>query len=372
MFCSNCGAAVAPGAGFCAACGNKVSRAASPLTQPEAVQLDKASAATPPPLPPMPPVPPLPPALPPAVPPLPPVSQQAIPEGVKGWSWGAFLLNWIWAIGNRSWIGLLAIIPYVGFIVAIWLGFKGREMAWKNKQWDSFEHFDRVQKKWSRWGVILALAFVVIGFLAGIAVPAYQDYAARSRGEHTEASLNELLQQAEQSSTDAPASDASATIADANVADVNDQGVIDSNADTLPTSVPTVAGTLARMHDQDGKRFVTLDGRPLFSGDDADWQFPLRSFTLSSGREAVLMASSGGRGNSCETLFFFLIADASGVKPTPLFGTCSAQGRFEQRGDSITLTLPRMGGHSVIALSEGNVIEDGQVVVLNDSNDPAQ
>ena len=34
-----------------------------------------------------------------------------IPPGVAGWSWGAFLLNWIWAIGNRTWIGLLALVP---------------------------------------------------------------------------------------------------------------------------------------------------------------------------------------------------------------------------------------------------------------------
>ena len=57
----------------------------------------------------------------------------AIPDGVKGWSWGAFFLNWIWAIGNRTWIGLIAIIPYVGFIMAIVLGFKGREWAWKKQ-----------------------------------------------------------------------------------------------------------------------------------------------------------------------------------------------------------------------------------------------
>ena len=68
-----------------------------------------------------------------------------IPEGVKGWSWGAFLLSWIWAIGNRTWIGLLALIPYVGVIMAIVLGFKGREWAWKNRQWDSLEEFNRVQ-----------------------------------------------------------------------------------------------------------------------------------------------------------------------------------------------------------------------------------
>jgi hypothetical protein len=104
-----------------------------------------------------------------------------IPDGVKGWSWGAFLLNWVWAVGNRTWWGLLALVPYVGLVVAIWLGIKGREMAWKNGSWDSVEHFNRVQKKWSQWAVGLMLAAVLIGILAAIAVPAYQDYGHRAR-----------------------------------------------------------------------------------------------------------------------------------------------------------------------------------------------
>jgi len=81
----------------------------------------------------------------------------SIPEGVKGWSWGAFLSNWIWAIGNRTWIGLLCLIPAVGFIMSFVLGFKGREWAWKNTHWDSLEHFNRVQRSWSKWSIIISL-----------------------------------------------------------------------------------------------------------------------------------------------------------------------------------------------------------------------
>ena len=105
-----------------------------------------------------------------------------IPEGVKGWSWGAFLLSWIWAIGNRTWIGLFAILPYVGFVVAIILGFKGREWAWRNKRWESYEHFQTVQKRWSFWGVLLIVGIGVLGILAAIAIPAYQDYVIRAGG----------------------------------------------------------------------------------------------------------------------------------------------------------------------------------------------
>ena len=108
-------------------------------------------------------------------------TSDAIPDGIKGWSWGAFLLNWIWAIGNKTWIGLLAIIPYVGLIMAIVLGFKGREWAWKNNKWESVEHFNRVQKKWSFWAVTVVGSVFVIGILAAIAIPAYHDYTQRAK-----------------------------------------------------------------------------------------------------------------------------------------------------------------------------------------------
>lgn len=342
MFCSNCGGKLEPTAGFCTSCGTKIGGLIQQAAQQPAVALDKPTISVPPPLP--------------------LIQQTALPEGVKGWSWGAFLLNWIWAIGNRTWIGLLALVPYVGLVVAIWLGFKGREMAWKNKQWESLEHFDRVQKNWSRWGVGVMLACLVLGILAAIAAPAYKNYAERSQAVSNEASFNELLAEAEaqQTAPEAPAATAS------------EHGIINSNDEALPISIPTVAGILARMSDQEGNRFVTLDGRPLFTGEDANWQFPVRTFKLSGNKEAVLMASSGGRGNSCETLFFVLMADASGIKPTPMFGTCSAEGTFEQRGESITLTLPKMGGNSIIVINDGIVVEDGEVLAINDGNNPAK
>lgn len=105
-----------------------------------------------------------------------------LPAGITGWSWGAFLWNWIWGIFNGTWIALLTLVPYVGFIMAIYLGIKGREMAWRNKRWDSIEHFNRVQRSWSKWGLILFVGAFTLGIVAAIALPAYQQYTIRANG----------------------------------------------------------------------------------------------------------------------------------------------------------------------------------------------
>lgn len=113
-----------------------------------------------------------------------------IPDGIKGWSWGAFLLNWVWGIFNGTWIALLTLIPFVGWIMLIVLGIKGREWAWKNKKWESVEHFQRVQRLWSAWALWITLGTVVIGILAAIAIPAYGDYQKRA---HQAAQIKEQL-----------------------------------------------------------------------------------------------------------------------------------------------------------------------------------
>ncbi|MGZ5765547.1 MAG: cytochrome c oxidase assembly factor Coa1 family protein, partial [Usitatibacter sp.] len=83
-----------------------------------------------------------------------------IPPEIDRWNWGAFLLNWIWGIGNNTFIALLALVPFVNIIMVFVLGAKGSEWAWRNKHWESVEHFKRVQRKWAIAGVIVWLALL--------------------------------------------------------------------------------------------------------------------------------------------------------------------------------------------------------------------
>jgi len=99
-----------------------------------------------------------------------------VPPEIKKWNWGALLLHWIWGLGNKVYIMLFAIIPYVGLIMAIIGGAKGSEWAWKYKRWENVEHFKRVQKKWAWWGLgiwIAIIFFGILGTIAGIILESY-------------------------------------------------------------------------------------------------------------------------------------------------------------------------------------------------------
>jgi hypothetical protein len=105
----------------------------------------------------------------------------AVPPELQGWNWGAFLLTWVWGIGNRVWLALLALIPLplVGLAIAILLGVKGNEWAWNFKRWDSIEHFRKTQRIWMYWGLasLLAPLVLIIGIIMIIVgVLGYYDY----------------------------------------------------------------------------------------------------------------------------------------------------------------------------------------------------
>ncbi len=104
-----------------------------------------------------------------------------VPEAVADkFNWGAFLLTWIWGLGNKSYITLLiiltiflAFIPFVNLItgmvqlgLAIWFGIKGNEWAWKNKKFESIEAFHSYQKKWAIAGTILAVLSILLAITA--------------------------------------------------------------------------------------------------------------------------------------------------------------------------------------------------------------
>lgn len=103
--------------------------------------------------------------------------ESVVPEEIKGWNWGAFLLNWIWGIGNSTFIALLMFVPFVNFVMIFVLGAKGNEWAWRNRTWRDVEHFKSTQKKWRNAGLIfifIVLPLMVIPMMSLMKGEAYQ------------------------------------------------------------------------------------------------------------------------------------------------------------------------------------------------------
>jgi hypothetical protein len=86
-----------------------------------------------------------------------------VPLEIQTWNWGAFFLNALWGLFNRTYIAMLCIIPVINVLLAFVLGFKGNEWAWQNKRWKSVEQFQRVQKIWGIIGIVTFLVGALIG-----------------------------------------------------------------------------------------------------------------------------------------------------------------------------------------------------------------
>ena len=287
-------------------------------------------------------------------------AESPLPEGIRGWCWGAFLLNWVWAIRFRVWWGLLSLVPLVGLLVPIWLGIKGRELAWRRGAWTGVEAFNQAQRKWSIAGFVLT----ILACLAYGGNYLYERHEAQAVSSATEEEFKKIL--AEPVTVQAPAPDPKPQAAPPVQGSIN-------VGDTMPNRIDTANGTLERRELPDHSSAIFLGDQRLYSGDDANWQELVRKFVRSDGSEAVLLRSAGGRGNSCEALYFFVVVYRSGIRYSPEFGSCTPAIDYEQRGDVITLTMPRMGGVSVYQFgNDDQVLGDGKPVSMTDSVNPSK
>lgn len=106
-----------------------------------------------------------------------------LPQELKGWNWGAFFLNWIWGIGNSTYIALLMFVPLVNLVMPFVLGAKGNEWAWQNRVWRDVNHFKRAQRNWAI--VSFSLLFIVFPLMC---IPLF----SVMKGEAYNLSLNEI------------------------------------------------------------------------------------------------------------------------------------------------------------------------------------
>ncbi|MFA6427991.1 MAG: hypothetical protein WCW02_00405 [Candidatus Buchananbacteria bacterium] len=130
---------------------------------------------------------------------------------IDSWSWAGFFGSFVYAFGNRlkNWgLGLIFlcivemiffILPYldknlaaslamsksmfslIGLVAAIYLGIKGRKLAWQKGAWSSFAEFQVRQQKIIKYiWLYLILMFIVGIIIGGVAV--YSQFGAVLKG----------------------------------------------------------------------------------------------------------------------------------------------------------------------------------------------
>lgn len=99
---------------------------------------------------------------------------------LQKWSWGAFVLSWIWGLFNGCWwmifinIGMviftfvLSLIPFgvllamvINFGISIFFGMKGTQLAWENRSWNNVQDFEQTQSIWNKVGIVLFILNIV-------------------------------------------------------------------------------------------------------------------------------------------------------------------------------------------------------------------
>jgi hypothetical protein len=117
-----------------------------------------------------------------------------LPPELSRWNWGAFLLSWIWGLGNRSFATLAIFVPALALIatpvlapdVPTWraataaaclallavFGWRGNAWAWRHRHWDDAAQFLAAQRRWAKWGVISWVVIAATVLLLSVAVDA--------------------------------------------------------------------------------------------------------------------------------------------------------------------------------------------------------
>jgi len=91
-----------------------------------------------------------------------------VPPETQGWTFagclplGLFgLMNGVMLWGGLALAGCLIVWPLY-IVYTIYIGIKGRELAWRYRRFDSVLQYEETMRVWNTWGIICLAAFVLI------------------------------------------------------------------------------------------------------------------------------------------------------------------------------------------------------------------
>ena len=90
-----------------------------------------------------------------------------LPPEASGWTFAGFVPFGIYAFinGITLWgvLGLLGhFVPLLSIICWIYIGIQGKELAWRNRRFDSVQQYTETMRAWNMWGIALLLMGAVV------------------------------------------------------------------------------------------------------------------------------------------------------------------------------------------------------------------
>ncbi len=99
--------------------------------------------------------------------------ERELPDELRGLNWGALMMNFVWGLAMRVPWTWLHLVPFVGWVMPLVFWVRGNEWAWRFRQWESIEHFRRVQRKWEIAGVIFVVLNLIVAILLAASLERY-------------------------------------------------------------------------------------------------------------------------------------------------------------------------------------------------------
>lgn len=102
-----------------------------------------------------------------------------VPAEASGWTFAGFVPFGLFGFVNGSTLwGVLGLVGYVIGILSIvywiYIGVQGRELAWRNRRFDSLAQYTETMRVWNTWGLVLlavgAILLVLYILLIGFAL----------------------------------------------------------------------------------------------------------------------------------------------------------------------------------------------------------
>lgn len=96
-----------------------------------------------------------------------------LPPAASGWTFAGFVPWGLFSFfnNNTTWGVIGLALYFFGFYIVygIYMGIKGREMAWQERRFESLEHYEATMKAWNTWGLVLlcmAVGGLILYFIA--------------------------------------------------------------------------------------------------------------------------------------------------------------------------------------------------------------